>query len=1838
MPKYRVRSFEGQTSCSYMYRLNNSLSIPQKSWYALCMNGYQILYLIKNIRTNQMRYRQQIIRWKSLIIFLGMGLLLAAPLKACTVEVSWNANTESDLTGYKVYYGTEPGVYYTSFDVGNVTEYEVSGLTIGTTYYFVVTAYDDNGNESDPSEEVPFYAADEEPPTIASATCVQNDRVVVVFSESVENASAELISNYSINNGVVIQVAELQSDLKTVHLFTTLHMNGSFLLTVNNVRDNALVNNTIETDSQVSYEWQGNDEVAPEVASVELKLRDFLIITFTKPLNQTSALNISNYTISPSVEITGSAVDDSFTKVYLMTASHTPGQSYTLTINNVKDGQEPPNFITANTQVNYDCIAEDTNPPTLIAAHLQGTTELQIEFGEDLDPTTAVIVSNYTITPSVAISSASLMDSRTVVLTTAAHTGGDYTITVSGVGDDADPPNLIESGQLDYTYTPPDIVAPVLEIAELTGDDLLRLTFSESLDKVSAEDISNYIIEPLVNIRRATLDVSRVKVLLETDPHAIGSYQIVVNGVKDLAETPNTIEANSYVDYLYDPPDTSPPRLLQAQLNDSNFVELIFDEALDRTSVENVSHYQISPFIEILSVSLVGDSLNRVYLETNNHQSGQSYILTVNGIMDRAAVPNTISAGTQASYEYPAIDMTPPRLVSVELQGGDRFLKLVFSESLQQESAQDIGNYTIYPDVDIEEATLDVSLKTVLLKTKTHHPGDYTLIVQSVMDRADPPNAIGSDNQMTYTCLSQDVTAPLLIRAELHGNQTVELNFSEPLERNSALKTENYSIDNGISISQVSIGQSQMEVFLETSQHQQGTYKITVNDVIDMAAMPNTITPDSWVTYTYLPADTTPPALLAVTLSNPTMVELIFNESLDRTSVENTNNYSINNGITVERAILDFTGTQVVLQTSTHTPGTYAITLQGIKDGSSGKNTILPNTTRQYSYVTNDVTPPYIVSAKLNTDVMLVVTFNESLDRTSAREKSHYVIDNNITIETAFMNTSDRQVILQTTKHAAGEYILTVNGVKDASTANNVIAPYSQIQYSWTPEDSVGPELVSVTSHTNSYLELEFSEPIDGVESQKVENYQIVPPIQVQNAVLDASLNRIWLFTASHNPGSYTITVSNVTDRAFTPNGMGAQNSVLYHYTPPDTDPPNLVSVQLRTPMSLAIVFDEPLSRANAENLANFTIQPSLEVKHAYLLATLQTIHLETAPHQPGVSYSISIRDIQDRSPSPNMIASPITQEYTYTPPDTARPKLLSVKFKGAQLLELVFSEELEKTSAENCENYSINPSVEVIHVFLDPVSLMSVNLETSTHVPGIGYEVSVQNVKDRAPIANTISPNTWLSYSMPISGGTSDNVPPQVARIDVISTTQMDIVFTEPVSKTTAEIKTNYTISDNIKVQSALLDSNLVRVHLTTTPHEMGKAYQINVSNIMDQASQPNILSTENPVKYLLSQGVTLSNLNRANYDISLLQSGGQSYVDRDYTISQAPDYTEDCIQILTANDDKSSEGDNFITFQLRGDATIYVAYDKQISQLPDWLSSWKAMGEQIVDSRSNVFNIYSTEANGGRTALGGNQGSMDDNMYLTFVKPHFASGSVLASLSKESYSTKHIKAGDTYYIDRDYTINSVPDSLQGLLWIQTANDDKIGDSPDFLKFNLNWGSRVYVAYDENISSLPDWLTENAGWQMIDEQIVDSRGARFDIFYKQYSAGEVALGGNCGSVDDNMYIVMIQPTEVLGRPDVDSQVPGYFTITQNYPNPFNPETKINYSVEKAGRILITVYNVLGQKVKVLVDREISNLGPQEPVVWQGDDEMGNPVASGLYFYRIQKDHFAKTRRMILMR
>jgi hypothetical protein len=90
-----------------------------------------------------------------LVSLLLVALLLSWPLDSVAqIRLAWDPNTEPDVAGYQIYYGTSSRNYRYSVDVGNVTAYTIQGLTQGVTYYIALTAYDSADNESDFSNEV----------------------------------------------------------------------------------------------------------------------------------------------------------------------------------------------------------------------------------------------------------------------------------------------------------------------------------------------------------------------------------------------------------------------------------------------------------------------------------------------------------------------------------------------------------------------------------------------------------------------------------------------------------------------------------------------------------------------------------------------------------------------------------------------------------------------------------------------------------------------------------------------------------------------------------------------------------------------------------------------------------------------------------------------------------------------------------------------------------------------------------------------------------------------------------------------------------------------------------------------------------------------------------------------------------------------------------------------------------------------------------------------------------------------------------------------------------------------------------------------------------------------------------------------------------------------------------------------------------------------------------------------------------------------------------------------------------------------------------------------------
>jgi hypothetical protein len=89
----------------------------------------------------------------AVIVVLAFLTFFPAPSNAATLRVSWNANTETDLGGYLIYYGTQSGNYSACYDVGKITSYGITGVQSGTTIYIAMAAYDTSQNDSALSAE-----------------------------------------------------------------------------------------------------------------------------------------------------------------------------------------------------------------------------------------------------------------------------------------------------------------------------------------------------------------------------------------------------------------------------------------------------------------------------------------------------------------------------------------------------------------------------------------------------------------------------------------------------------------------------------------------------------------------------------------------------------------------------------------------------------------------------------------------------------------------------------------------------------------------------------------------------------------------------------------------------------------------------------------------------------------------------------------------------------------------------------------------------------------------------------------------------------------------------------------------------------------------------------------------------------------------------------------------------------------------------------------------------------------------------------------------------------------------------------------------------------------------------------------------------------------------------------------------------------------------------------------------------------------------------------------------------------------------------------------------------
>ncbi|MBI2427664.1 MAG: T9SS type A sorting domain-containing protein [Ignavibacteriales bacterium] len=99
---------------------------------------------------------------------------------------------------------------------------------------------------------------------------------------------------------------------------------------------------------------------------------------------------------------------------------------------------------------------------------------------------------------------------------------------------------------------------------------------------------------------------------------------------------------------------------------------------------------------------------------------------------------------------------------------------------------------------------------------------------------------------------------------------------------------------------------------------------------------------------------------------------------------------------------------------------------------------------------------------------------------------------------------------------------------------------------------------------------------------------------------------------------------------------------------------------------------------------------------------------------------------------------------------------------------------------------------------------------------------------------------------------------------------------------------------------------------------------------------------------------------------------------------------------------------------------------------------------------------------------------------------------------------------------------------------------------------------------------------------------------------------------------------------------EVLPNIPSTFSLSQNFPNPFNPTTKIQFGLPLAGKVQMTIYDILGREIRKLVNEQYD--AGMYSVQWDGKNNLGKQVATGMYIYQIRAGQYVQTKKMLLVK
>jgi len=192
---------------------------------------------------------------------------------------------------------------------------------------------------------------------------------------------------------------------------------------------------------------------------------------------------------------------------------------------------------------------------------------------------------------------------------------------------------------------------------------------------------------------------------------------------------------------------------------------------------------------------------------------------------------------------------------------------------------------------------------------------------------------------------------------------------------------------------------------------------------------------------------------------------------------------------------------------------------------------------------------------------------------------------------------------------------------------------------------------------------------------------------------------------------------------------------------------------------------------------------------------------------------------------------------------------------------------------------------------------------------------------------------------------------------------------------------------------------------------------------------------------------------------------------------------------------------------------------------------------------------------------------------------------------------------------------INLSDSSVSTIVTTTLSNLDGLTEDNDGNFYVSSWGSNSVYKFDKNFVNPP-------------ELVSSGHGGPADIFFNKQSNVLAVPNFTANTID----FIQINPTSIDKS---EGSIPNFFNLKQNYPNPFNPSTTIQFQLSNKSKVNLKIYDSIGCKIKTLVN-DIKNPGIHN-VVWNGNNDSGQLLSSGIYFCILTSGKKSSARKMIFL-